>query len=283
MEATLVRSPDPELFVHSWSNETRHLNPPIFIPKSYVTKMSKGMRVTRSGNSKKEVVFYGGHHRAGAISVYGDLKHDDMRAVAVYALEFEDMLLRTLGGKPSTIPYSLRFYADQGEFRKAAIHAGAANALSYYDPRTRSIVMWFNETMTHNDLQALVAHEFTHAYMDIIFDCVSPLWFAEGMAEYFQNFTWEGMEAEPGALNELQLKTLEYADPINIKDFVNLGRGAFYGHNFKHLYAQAWTVVHFLFDYDPEVIQELLRRQKIDMEGLDQEWQGHLHAMMKRA
>lgn len=282
MEAKLVRSSNPELLVHSWSESEDRLNPPVFIPKSYVTKASKGLKVIRSGKNK-EISFYGGGHREGAITVYGDLKHDDMRAVAVYALEFEEMLLRTLGGKPRNIPYYLRFYADQAEFRRVAVRAGASNAMSYYDPRTRSIVMWFDQTLTHDNLQALVAHEFTHAYMDIVFDCTWPLWFAEGTAEYFQNFQWARDHAEPGALNEEQLAELEKARPIYINDFVKLGREAFYGQNFKALYAQAWTVVHFLFDYAPAMIQDLLRQKPINVAGLDSEWQGHLHAMMKRA
>jgi len=282
MEAKLVRSSNPELLVHSWRESEGRLNPPVFIPKSYVTKASKGLKVIRSGKNK-EISFYGGSHREGAITVYGDLKHDDMRAVAVYALEFEEMLLRTLGGKPRNIPYYLRFYADQGEFRKHAIHAGASNAMSFYDPRTRSIVMWFDKTLTHDDLQALVAHEFTHAYMDIVFDCVSPLWFAEGTAEYFQNFRWAGNHVEPGALNEVQLRILKLIGPTPFSDFVRMGRSDFYGGQFKALYAQAWTVVHFLFEYEPEMIQDLLRRKQIDVDGLDGEWASHLQAMMKIA
>jgi hypothetical protein len=283
MEATLVKSASPDLIVHSWKESQGPVaNPPVYIPKSYITKMSKGLQVHRGGKLK-DVTFYGdprmGH--SGSIAVVGDLKHDDMRAVAIYALEFEDMLIRTIGGRPKNIPYRLRFYADQAEFRKVAVRAGASNAMSYYDPRTRDIVMWFDQTITHNELQGLVAHEFTHAYMDIVFDTTSPLWFAEGMAEYFQHFTWKGDRVDPGALNEIQLEQLRIQDPVPITDFVNLGREAFYGHNFRLLYAEAWTVVHFLFEYEPEMIQELLHRERINVTGLDREWRGHLQAMMK--
>lgn len=282
MEAKLVRSSDPELLVHAWDDRGPRLNPPVFIPKAYVTKASKGIKVVPSGKNK-EVSFYAGGHRDGAITVYGDLKHDDMRAVAVYALEFEEMLLRSIGGKPRNIPYYLRFYGDQREFRRHAALSGAANAMSFYDPRNRSIVMWFDDTMSHYDLQALVAHEFTHAYMDIVFDCCSPLWFAEGMAEYFQNFTWVKDHAVPGALNEEQLRLLRDDSYMDIDDFVLLGRDSFYGPRFKPLYAQAWTVVHFLFEYEPEKIQELLRRARVNVVGLNDEWSTHLQAMMKRA
>ena len=82
-----------------------------------------------------------------------------------------------------------------------AMKVGASNAMSYYDPSTKDVVMWFDHTMTHDQLQALIAHELTHAYMDIVNECRGPLWFQEGMAEYFQHFTWTGSQLEPGAIN----------------------------------------------------------------------------------
>lgn len=285
MEAKLVQSARPDLLVHSWDFSGQAENPPpTFIPKAYITRMSRGLKVRRGG-SLKDVTFYGdpslGH--AGGITVVGDLKHDDMRAIAIYALEFEDMISRSIGGRPTNVPYRLRFYADKGEFRRHAVKVGAANAMSFYDPRTKDIVMWFDETISHAHLQGLVAHEFTHAYMDIVFGCTSPLWFAEGMAEYFQNFTWEGDHAAPGAISEPQLFELRDDNWVEIDDFALLEREVFYGPGWKALYAQAWTFVHFLFHSEPAKIQELLRRRKIDVVGLTGEWESHLQAMRKMA
>lgn len=283
MEAKLVESSRPDLLVHSWQEGRAPVaNPPVYIPRSYITKKSKGLQVRRGGKLK-DVTFYGdpGLGHSGSISVVGDLKHDDMRAIAIYALEFEDMLVRSIGGKPRNIPYRLRFYADKMEFRAHAIKVGASTAMSFYDPRTMDIVMWFDQTISHNELQGLVAHELTHAYMDIVYGCTSPLWFAEGMAEYFQHFTWEGDRAVPGALNEIQLQQLRARDLTPVSEFVKLGRDEFYGFNWKVLYAQAWSVVHFLMEYEPEKIHELLRRERVNVTGLDSEWRGHLQAMLR--
>jgi len=288
MEATLVRSTDPDIIVHSWRPAAESMNPPVYIPKSYVRKASQGLQVRRSGKGLKDVTFYGDHRlgHSGAITVVGDLRHDDMRAIAIYALEFEDMLSRAIGGRPTNVPYRLRFFADEGEFRKVAVRAGASNAMSYYHPGTRDIVMWFNEKMTHDELQALVAHEFTHAYMDLIFGCTSPLWFAEGMAEYFQHFTWRGDRADAGAMSEKELEILKAHGAMQLERFVGLGRDVFYGHEFPKLYAQAWAVVHFLQEYDPDAIQELLHRKLHDdlpdVAGIDGDFRSHLSAMLKR-
>ncbi len=281
MEATLVRSKDPEVLVHSWDHgSSERLNPPSFIPRSYVTKRSKGLQVRKSGKNLKWISF----HEPGfpnTIDIVGDLKHDDMRAVAVYALEVEDMLARTIGGPPKTIPFRIRFFSKKLEFHLMATKVGASNAMSYYDPRTRDVVMWFDETMTHDQLQALIAHELTHAYMDIVNECLGPLWFQEGMAEYFQHFTWVNGRLEPGAINEVELANLmSEGGPIPIEEFVKVPRSRMYGPEFKRLYAQAWTVVHFLAEYEPEVIKELLQRQPINVHGLDREWQSHLRAMV---
>ncbi len=281
MEATLVRAKDPEVLVHSWDRgSSSQLNPPSFIPRSYVTKRSKGLQVRKSGKNLKWISF----HEAGfpnTIDIVGDLAHDDMRAVAVYALEVEDMLARTIGGPPKTIPFRLRFFSKKLEFHLMATKVGASNAMSYYDPRTRDVVMWFDETMTHDQLQALIAHELTHAYMDIVNECLGPLWFQEGMAEYFQHFTWTNGRLEPGAINEVELANLmQEGGPIPIEEFVKVPRSRMYGPEFKRLYAQAWTVVHFLAEYEPEVIKELLQRQPINVHGLDREWQSHLRAMV---
>jgi hypothetical protein len=281
MEATLVRSKDPEVLVHSWDRgSSSRANPVSFIPRAYVTKRSKGLQVRKSGKSLKWISF----HEAGfpnTIDIVGDLAHADMRAVAVYALEVEDMLARTIGGPPKTIPFRLRFFSKKLEFSLMAMKVGASNAMSYYAPATRDVVMWFDETMTHDYLQELIAHELTHAYMDIVNECNGPLWFQEGMAEYFQHFTWENGRLEPGAINEVELANLmSEGGPIPIEEFVKVPRSRMYGPEFKRLYAQAWTVVHFLAEYAPEAIKELLQRRPINVHGLDREWQTHLRAMV---
>jgi len=281
MEARLVRSSDPEIIVHSWREDAASaVNPPVYIPKAYVTKRARGLKVMRSGKTLKSISFRERGHPA-SIDIVGDLKHDDMRAVAIYALEFEDMLSRTIGGPPRNIPYRVRFFADQKEFAVIARRSGAANAMSYYSPKSGEIVMWFNETMTHSDLQGLLAHEFTHAYMDIVHECTSPLWFAEGMAEYFQHFTWTGDRAEPGAINEAELAHLKRGVPLPIDQFVKLPRDEMYGPDYKLLYAEAWSVVHFLVDHEPGVIQNLLRGRQINVSGMNEEWEENLNAMLK--
>jgi hypothetical protein len=128
------------------------------------------------------------------------------------------------------------------------------------------------------------SHEFTHAYMDIVWERVDPLWFAEGMAEYFSNLDWQAGrlvlgQAIPEVLNELQ------AGPwVPIRELFEMGRVSLYGPLFRRLYAQAWSVIHFLFDNRPEVIQAMLKKGAAgvpDPRHLESEWRKHVERILE--
>lgn len=278
MEATLVKSKDPDIFVHAWTPSRTKMNPSTFIPMSYAKKAAKGLAVRRTYKGQKQVAFYASGHPT-SIFINGDLAHADMRIIAVYALEIEDMLNRWIGGAPQQIPYTIKFFKDEKEFKRVATRAGAANAMSYYSPATKDVVMWFDKTISYDDLQGLLAHEITHAYMDLVFKCGSPLWFAEGMAEYAQHFTWKKDHAVAGALGESMLKILRMGISLPVDEFVRLGRKEMYGNNHPTLYAQAWSLVHFLSAEAPWAIQELLQKRSVNVDGLERGFQGHLASM----
>lgn len=289
MEAIPVESDNPDIFVHAWEagpDESGYLGGPkeffqTYIPMSYVKKRGKSLEMTEGSSPGWKILQFSEPGYPTRIKIMGNLKADEMRAVAVYVLEFEDMLAREIGSAPQNIPYTIKIYSSHADFLRFANSHGAGNAMSFYAPRSNEIGMWFDETLTHEQLQDLIAHELTHAYMDIVWRTTSPLWFAEGMAEYFQHFSWKRDHAIPGALNKHEIENLRGAPLVPIEEFIQLPRGRMYGPEFKMLYAQAWSVVHFLFEYEPEMIRELLERRKIDVSGLDGEWEGHLRAMMK--
>lgn len=280
-----VRQLDPTgarggVIVHSWDVEASHHareNPGNRIPKAFVTRESKGLRLAPEATP--------GWYRiqlqedAFGIDVHGDLLPPDLKAVAIYAMEFEGMIRRAIGGRPPHHPYLIRINKTQKEFRQYATSRDAANAMSFYDPRIYEMALWFDDTITHDKLQELLAHEFTHAYMDLVWDRTSPLWFAEGMAEYFQHFQWDGKEAVGGGKNDEQLRTLRMDGTVPLDRFVITPREVMYSSAFPQLYAQAWTVVHFLFEHHPEMVLELLKGRRIDVTGLEAGWKEHLKTL----
>lgn len=304
MEYRLVKSDDPETFVHSWRPDARRvsLNPPDHIPKTYTRRLAKQLTIKAQGMARpSDMENYPSRHPwryvefsargHGGIVILSDVPVDDLRTIAVYVLEFEDMLSRSIGRESvrSGVPYRIKIYRDRADFRRFAGSHGAGSAMSFYAPNTYDIGMYFDATLTHENFQELLAHELTHAYMDIVWGTTGPLWFAEGMAEYFQHFTWHGDRAEAGAISDHQLEILRSLgqDPLRqivpIKDFLSISRERMYGPAFRELYAQAWTVVHYLFSYHTDMIFHLLNRGGArSVYNVDKEYERHLAAMLKR-
>ena len=113
-------------------------------------------------------------------------------------------------------------------------------------------------------LRRSLAHEFTHAYMDRVWVCTGPLWFAEGMAEYFAGFTVRDGRAVPGAIDRKALLLLRLDGTVGFDRFLATGRDEMYGPTFAKLYAQSWALVHHLFAAQDGTIDLLLRGKPIE-------------------
>ena len=301
MEASaLVRTGDPDVIAHAWTSGHARINPPSMIPQRVVKEKARSISLVPAGalgkrrKAWKAASVYGDEFHPGGLSVVGDLSPADMKAVVVYALEFEDMLIRGVGGSPKSIPYRIKIFADEREFRTVASKVGAANALSYYHPGTKDIVAYFDTkqltarfpgspVMTHENLQSILSHEFTHAYMDIVYSRTSPLWFAEGIAEYYQHFEWRGGQAAGGALNLKELQILSNNEPLPLVEFMSVPRERMYGPEFPQLYAQAWAVTHYLKSYHQDAIADLIETGKTSARGLEAGWRLHFREMMAAA
>ncbi len=207
----------------------------------------------------------------------GDVSVDSLRTAGAYLEAFFRMLQEALGGDASGIMFSARVFADPRDFRRYAVCAGAPQAESFYDPRTAELVVCWDGSRDLPWLQKTLAHEFTHAYMDRVWGRTEPLWFAEGMAEYFSNFAVREGRLGPGALDRRALLLLRLDDPVPLRRFVRLGRDEMYGATFPLLYAQAWSFVHYLCSRQDGVVDLLLRgRTPENLDELEKGWKEHL-------
>ena len=212
----------------------------------------------------------------------GDVPIDDLRAAATYLEEFYRMLRTAVGGRPKGVEFSVRIFRNPADFRRYACRAGAPNAESFYDPRTQEVVLCLDPKRGRLGLQRTLAHEFVHGYMDLVWDRTSPLWFAEGMAEYFSNFEIREGRAQPGGVDQRAMLLLTIEPPVPLKEFTRLGRAEFYGIRFVHLYAQAWAFVHYLFSRNDGMIDLLLRgKGVVDPDTLEQEWKAYLEKISR--
>jgi hypothetical protein len=209
--------------------------------------------------------------------VRGDTAIDDLRTVGAHLEEFLKMARAALGGDDAGLMFSARAFSSAREFRRYAARSGAANAESFYDPRSMEIVLCLEGPYTPLWLQKTLVHEFAHEYMDRVWKRTDPLWFAEGVAEYFANFSVREGRAVPGAVDNRALLLLKMDEPLPLKDFFKLGRDEMYGVRFAHHYAQAWSLVHYLFTRDDGIVDLLLRGNvPPNIEELEKGWRDHL-------
>lgn len=212
-----------------------------------------------------------------SFAVRGDVPVGDLRTVGVALEEFLRMAKATLGGDSSDLMFSARVFASLRDFRRYAARSGASNAESFYDPRSAELVICLDGQPSPLWLQKTLAHEFAHEYMDRVWKRTDPLWFAEGVAEYFANFSVRDGRAVAGAVDRRAALLLKQDEPLPLASFLKLTRDEMYGFRFAHHYAQAWSLVHYLFTRDDGTVDLLLRgTMPPNVEELEKGWKEHL-------
>jgi hypothetical protein len=106
---------------------------------------------------------------------------------------------RSLGGDLPDGRFNVRIFAVERDFRLCATLSGAPNAESFYDPRTAEVAICLDPPRGPQWLRKTLAHELTHLYTDRVWRRTEPLWFAEGVAEYFAGFQVREGCVRPGA------------------------------------------------------------------------------------
>lgn len=209
--------------------------------------------------------------------VRGDVPVEDLRTVGAHLEEFLRMARSCLGGDDSGLMFSARVFSSVRDFRRYAARLGAPNAESFYDPRSAELVICLEGPPQPSWLQKTLAHEFAHEYMDRVWQRTGPLWFAEGVAEYFANFTVSEGRARPGAVDRRAVLLLSLEEPMPLEKFLGLGREEMYGVLYARHYAQAWAFVHYLFSRNDGVIDLLLRgSEPPNLAELEKGWRKHL-------
>jgi hypothetical protein len=116
-------------------------------------------------------------------------------------------------------------------------HAGSAGL---YDPTLKQLILW-NRT-PEEDLLKTARHEGLHQFIDSVIG-TPPLWFNEGLAEYFSYGSMERGQWVPGGKAMRHRK--EVQQPFNLRQFLYLSNGEFMADPNLN-YARAWAWMHFL-------------------------------------
>jgi hypothetical protein len=173
----------------------------------------------------------------------------------------------------------------------------------YYDGATRTIV-----TYRYNNSLQLYFHEILHAVMGEVFKdhyffryskANWPIWFDEGLAEYFGSFEMVGKRIRIGARNKTKISYLINALAtdtfVSLPELLVAPSERYSGASMNLYYAQAWGLVDFLVRNEP-YSRELARFYAAvkaeadglasfkhhfgqDLETLDRRWRSHLWSL----
>ena len=223
----------------------------------------------------------------------------------VYYDQLARMLPALLQEPIQTIKASVILFDRQDDYQRYARRNAPQliNNGGYYDGATRTIV-----TYRYNNSLQLYFHEILHAIMGQVFDDHYffryskpnwPIWFDEGLAEYFGSFRVQGTDIHIGARNRTKvaylLNALSTGSFVSLKDLLTAPSDRYSGASMNLYYAEAWGLVDFLVRNEPynEALPRFYAAIKADADGLasfkrffgadlddlDRRWRAHLWSL----
>lgn len=123
----------------------------------------------------------------------------------------------------------------------------------------------------NEDPRPIVYHELLHEFLRWNFP-PQPLWFDEGMAEYYSTFTATRKKATVGRIREEHLRLLRETAPMPLEELLAVGKESrWYSEDSRRglFYAQSWALTHYLLHADPALQPRLFRYLKRTREGVE--------------
>jgi Tfp pilus assembly protein PilF len=105
----------------------------------------------------------------------------------------------------------------------------------------------------------VVYHEYTHAIMNLNFQGL-PIWFGEGIAEYFGNATLTDKDVTVGRVPLYHLQVIQQSKLLPVETLLEADHNSPYYNEQNRasvFYAESWAIVHYLM-LDPEAAKKKL-------------------------
>ncbi|TAJ19310.1 MAG: DUF1570 domain-containing protein [Planctomycetota bacterium] len=132
--------------------------------------------------------------------------------------------------------------AGYHEFCEDLLGEKPEHTAGVYIPLLKQLLIWNlpdTEQMLHT-----VVHEGFHQYLDQVAP-TAPVWFNEGMAEYYESSKLVDGQWKDGVVNAQHVARVS-GSRMPLRLFTRIDRARFYGEDVMNNYAQAWAFVHFL-------------------------------------
>lgn len=130
------------------------------------------------------------------------------------------------------------------EYNDGILGHAVPHSAGLYSSVLKQLLIW--NVPKREDMVKTIRHEGFHQFLDRVMQD-PPVWFNEGMAEFWETAQKEGGRFTGGQMQPQHLATLQKDKQalLKLKDLVYGGRGDFYAHA-QQRYAQGWSLVHFL-------------------------------------
>jgi hypothetical protein len=154
--------------------------------------------------------------------------------------------LRRLPGQETKVFRVFLFSGQEGYlgYTRDLLGREKRNTAGLYSPVVKQLLIWNLPDV--EQMMRTVRHEGFHQYFDALVHS-SPVWFNEGLAEYYEGSKLVKGAWSDGEINPGHLATLRKDGIVPWKDFLQVQPWTFYSSsNVERCYAQAWAMVHFL-------------------------------------
>jgi len=146
------------------------------------------------------------------------------------------------------VDLNVKVFNDQTKFdvyREEHV-PGLETASGFYKPSMDEAVVMVQRDAAMT--QSIARHEATHVINAGLYGR-TPVWFNEGLAEYFERLNIEGqskrVNPSPHHLEFLQ-KALAEGELMTVSDYLSIKGRAWRDHEQNMMYAMAWSIVHFM-------------------------------------
>ncbi len=188
-------------------------------------------------------------YQAAHYEIHSDIDRKICYQASVVLEEIYRNLKAQLGGvkdDASTPRFQVFLFSGEAGYQdycKAILGDAVPHTAGLYSPVLKQLLIW--NVPTREQMERTIRHEGFHQYLDRVMTD-PPVWFNEGMAEYYENGQRVRGQFDGGQVNDSHLKVLAQRPRLlSLHEFVYGNRGDFY-RSAGYRYPQAWAVVHFL-------------------------------------
>ena len=146
------------------------------------------------------------------------------------------------------VDLNVKVFNDQTKFdvyREEHV-PGLETASGFYKPSMDEAVVMVQRDAAMT--QSIARHEATHVINSGLYGR-TPVWFNEGLAEYFERLSIEGQgkRVNPSPYHlELLQEALADGELMSVSDYLSIKDRSWRDHEQNMMYAMAWSVVHFM-------------------------------------